>query len=521
MQQGAGGLWTAGMPKLKKSVLDQDPVPMVRYYVGVDTVDAGVGQTQEYQARPVRKIEECKKRPVLAARASPGNFPAQFIAGAAIPIVPLAIVGVGAAAGGVALAAGGDDEPAPTNPPVTQPPPTAPPTVPPTAPPTGVSVTCTARPRDGTAPLAVDFTATPSGGTGQYQFDWVFGEPGSPRVSDQNPSFTYTDEPPAGQQFIQYSAVVRVMSPPGQDPLNPRPGQFADCRQIITVRRGDPCVDDKSAPSVLITDITPAVPVFGFLCIECSGETTSVTVTADADDASGIQDVSFSAAEDSGRQCGGGPASKPARGPSGGGGLSNDTAQAFAAFSGAVNFPTPDCLGRYGTTRCFVVSAEATDTCGNSATDSLPVLVDETFSSCNFNGQIERKGGAGKAKGRAGAKPRGRQNGADRRVVWTSDLRVPGGRGQIVMNGTASVAPGEGRAYAVTPSVKGENRVEATLVNASGKPGTWRFEFTGNSVKPGSIRVIAGEASLVAGGAIEFRLKGTPGERIVFAFVRN
>jgi hypothetical protein len=283
-------------------------------------------------------------------------------------------------------------------------------------------------------------------------------------------------------------------------------------------------VDDKSAPSVLITDITPAVPVFGFLCIECQDVTTTVTVTADADDASGIQDVAFSAVEDPNfGQCGGNGPAIQSRGHApgaGGGRASDDVAQAFADFSGSVTFATPTCLQQYGRQRCFVVSAEATDRCENSATDSLPVIVDESFFSCDFaraNFKFER----GKAKGRTGAKPRGRQNGADRRVVWTSDLRVPGGRGQIVMNGTASVAPGEGRAYAVTPSVKGENRLEATLVNASGKPGTWRFEFTGNSVKPGSIRVIAGEASLVAGGAIEFRLKGTPGERIVFAFTRN
>jgi PKD repeat protein len=488
----------------------------------------------------VRKIEECKKRPVLAARASPGNFPAQFIAGAAIPIVPLAIVGVGAAAGGVALAAGGDDEPAPTNPPATQPPPTAPPTVPPTAPPTGVSVTCTASPRDGTAPLSVNFTATPSGGTGQYQFDWVFGEPGSPRVSDQNPSFTYTDEPPAGQDFIQYSAVVRVMSPPGQDPLAPRPGQFADCRQIITVRR-DRCAGDRTGPGLSVTGLEPAFQFDeGFFCVACSGATTGANVISEASDPAGVREVNVTAnlfdcidigrgKDFSGLNALRGSGGRSLRGPGASG--AEDVGALAQRFSTSVSFATPVCQSPYECRICgYEVTATAVDQCGNdSEPATILVAVDEctgcdTFAPERAMGGAPRAGAkarAARGKGGNSASNRRNRSADDRRVVWTSDLRVAGGRGQIVMNGVASVAPGEGRAYAVTPSVKGENRVEATLVNASGKPGTWRFEFTGNSVKPGSIRVIAGEASLVAGGAIEFRLKGTPGERIVFAFVRN
>jgi hypothetical protein len=98
-----------------------------------------------------------------------------------------------------------------------------------------LTLSCTAQPNDGRAPLTVNFGAVASGGTGQYQFHWVFGEPGAPSSAERNPTFTYRLGPTQGD-FVQYAAVVRAMSPAGQDPENPRPGTFADCRRVITVR---------------------------------------------------------------------------------------------------------------------------------------------------------------------------------------------------------------------------------------------------------------------------------------------
>jgi len=100
---------------------------------------------------------------------------------------------------------------------------------------------------------------------------------------------------------------------------------------------------------------------------------------------------------------------------------------------------------------------------------------------------------------------------------WVSQLEVPGGRGQVVLNGSQALFPGAGRAVLPVRVPSGENRVEATLVQAEGRPGLWRFEL-GLSVEPGTLRVIAGEVALVTADAIAFRFKGRPGERAVFTF---
>lgn len=102
-------------------------------------------------------------------------------------------------------------------------------------------------------------------------------------------------------------------------------------------------------------------------------------------------------------------------------------------------------------------------------------------------------------------------------LTWTSELKVPGGSGQVVLNGTSGGHQGPGRSQAVGAARRGENRFEATLVEGRGQPGTWRFELAG-AFRAGSLRVVAGELQLVTAEAIVFRLAGRPGERIVFAF---
>jgi hypothetical protein len=61
----------------------------------------------------------------------------------------------------------------------------------------------------------------------------------------------------------------------------------------------------------------------------------------------------------------------------------------------------------------------------------------------------------------------------------------------------------------------GPARVEALLVTAAGRPGTWRFQLP-SAVKPGSLRVVAGDVAAIAADTVTFRLAGRPGERIVF-----
>jgi len=96
---------------------------------------------------------------------------------------------------------------------------------------------------------------------------------------------------------------------------------------------------------------------------------------------------------------------------------------------------------------------------------------------------------------------------------------VAGARGQIVVGGRQALFPERGRSLQRVLVEAGENRVEATLVQSDGKPGTWRFELSAmTGLLPGTLRVIAGDVTQVAGDAVVFRLKGAPGERVVFTF---
>jgi hypothetical protein len=104
-------------------------------------------------------------------------------------------------------------------------------------------------------------------------------------------------------------------------------------------------------------------------------------------------------------------------------------------------------------------------------------------------------------------------------LIWTSKLEAPGASGQVVVNGSTAVFAGSGQSTGVAFGPRGENRIEARVVQGAGKPGTWRFELgsTANLV-PGSLRVLAGSVTEVSGDALVFRLSGRPGERVMFTF---
>ena len=105
-----------------------------------------------------------------------------------------------------------------------------------------------------------------------------------------------------------------------------------------------------------------------------------------------------------------------------------------------------------------------------------------------------------------------------RRVGFSSQLDVPGGSGQVVVNGSSATFAGAGRSTATAVGRRGENRIEAQLVQGAGA-GLWRFELGSTaSLEPGSLRVVAGNVALITGDAVVFRLSGRPGERIVFTF---
>lgn len=102
-------------------------------------------------------------------------------------------------------------------------------------------------------------------------------------------------------------------------------------------------------------------------------------------------------------------------------------------------------------------------------------------------------------------------------LVWTSELELPGGRGQLIANGTAVLFPGAGRSDLALPARLGRNRLEAVLVEGAA-PGMWRFTLAGGSIRAGSLRVLAGEAVVVGPQTVAFRLRGRSGELVVFVF---
>jgi hypothetical protein len=100
-------------------------------------------------------------------------------------------------------------------------------------------------------------------------------------------------------------------------------------------------------------------------------------------------------------------------------------------------------------------------------------------------------------------------------VAWSSDLEVEGGAGRISVDGAQAALVGPGRSQGTHPLPPGSHRIEALLSTGRGEPGVWRFRF-GGAFRPGSLRLRAGAAASVSSEAIVFRLRGAPGERVVF-----
>lgn len=108
-------------------------------------------------------------------------------------------------------------------------------------------------------------------------------------------------------------------------------------------------------------------------------------------------------------------------------------------------------------------------------------------------------------------------NGAAEPLAFESRLDAKGARGQIVVNGQTALFQEQAFLTHSGRSRDGNNRIEATVVAADGKPGTWRFEL-GSGYEPGSLVVLAGEATVSGAGSVVFRLTGQPGQRFVLAF---
>jgi PKD domain-containing protein len=149
---------------------------------------------------------------------------------------------------------------------------------------------------------------------------------------------------------------------------------------------------------------------------------------------------------------------------------------------------------------CFRLSAQASNACATPVS-ATPVVFNTNYGSCTAARLTTAEKGS---------------------LGWSSDLALDGGRLQIVVNGTSASFPGRGRAYGVASLKSAENRVEATVVEAAGKPGLWRFDvMNAENVAAGSLRVLVGEVVNIAASSITFRLRGTPGERVSFTFEKK
>lgn len=100
---------------------------------------------------------------------------------------------------------------------------------------------------------------------------------------------------------------------------------------------------------------------------------------------------------------------------------------------------------------------------------------------------------------------------------FTSELLVPGGRGQVIVNGGEASYPGPGRTELALPARHGTNQVEVILVAGVGRPGTWTFDL-GARARPGTLQLIAGAAAAVGSRSLVLELHGRAGERAVFSF---
>jgi len=106
-------------------------------------------------------------------------------------------------------------------------------------------------------------------------------------------------------------------------------------------------------------------------------------------------------------------------------------------------------------------------------------------------------------------------SGAPASLSWTSLLDVAGGEGQVIVDAATAVFHPAGRSGGAAAVAGREVRIEAVLVRAAGRPGTWQLDFAGRGVRPGGLRVESGQAASVREGSVRIPLRGTAGERIV------
>jgi hypothetical protein len=468
----------------------------IEYYVDAQDKAFVPARTAQFEPMVVKAARDCDKDKPVAPFVNNATV-------AVFPTLPAGFVGTGLASGAVigiaaagaavvgttAIAAGGgDDKPSTTTPPVGSSPTTTLATPVPntttTLPPTGnlapfAVLTTSPNPPSGTGPLTVTFdlckSTDPNVDRLTYFYDFGDGAKASGSCLE---SHTYGSSSVRGASGVRALDASFEMQGCAVDPFG-----LSNCR-TRSVSVGSPAPDPAPScdtPTVRITD--PQSPYVA----SCR----SVPLTAATTNTSAVQFCQQ-------------PTKSPLCFPK------------VGAQDAAV--PVPSCVAGtpVGDTfratldlpsdGCFEIVATATG-CGGKAT-SAPVIVFAPFTVAS-------------APGAQGCfQETSETEAGEMTAAWSSDLVLDGGRLQLVVNGSAASYPERGRSGGIARLLGRENRMEATVLDADGKAGTWTVDFSGsNAVQGGSIRVLSGDVALIGPTRVTFRLRGTPGERVSFTFV--
>jgi hypothetical protein len=487
------------LPRPKKELVGRK----VQYYVDAFDRSFAESRTPEAEALVVSSASECDRRqavaPILnnATVAVFPSLPAGF-AGAAAGLgggaaAVIAVGGAGIVGGGVALAAGGSEGSSETAPTTTAPPETLPPAVTTTTtttkPPVSFkpvmdvfrgSTLVTGDTVDGAEPLQLTFDMCRSKGPYAMRFAvWV---DGLQRAAGCLSTLTFTTSgvTNVSESRVRQSATSRtydvLMTIRSEGPNNAPKEDRQLTVQVSSAGGG--CAGDTQGPVVSLTK-----PYAG--SVYPSPTAYPVHFEASASDATtgnnGVALVEYKVNYPGPDQLVLGP------------------------VTGASPWPydwTESAVMAYLGTACakfLEVQAYAEDSCGNATYSSKVLVTVNNTGTC-----VPPDPGTGPEASAASA-------------TLASELGVPGGAGQVVANGEAAF-PRAGRSSFAVRLKRGENRVEATLVEAR-SGGTWRFELGAlPGFRPDTLRVVAGDVVHLAADSVTFRLQGRPGERVVFSF---
>jgi hypothetical protein len=466
--------FTGTLPKPGKKLVGKK----IEYYVEAQNKAFEPARTAEFAPIVVRSAQECKKdvpvAPFLnnATVAVFPSVPAGFVGGGIGTAAVVGIVGAGAAvAGTTAVVASNNDDTTTTT--------TAPVVVNPTTTTTLAPVTTTTTtlaPKANKPPFAVLTTnPDPPSGTGPLTVTFDLCKSTDPDGDPLNFFFNFGDGSKASGSCIEshtYSSNFRASADVSRQDRSYNaeacvvdPSNDSACRSR-TVNATNPAPTCNTAP--------PTITITSPTDDQCFGSS-AIPVSANAPNATS---VTFNATYIEG--CDG--ASMPG---------------GSATVSGSTPFSTT--LNVTQGPGCYQLNATATNSCTGATASAGPV--DFQFNPyCGLPFASKEKG--------------------SRDLVWSSDLGVEGVRLQVVVNGGRSSFPGRGKSYGTAASIEGANRVEAMVVEGSGKAGLWRFDFLATS-GVAEIRVIAGDVVQVSPSPVTFRLQGRVGERVVFTFQKK